>query len=83
MRSGAERLIVLDIAQVGTSRGPTAVPLCRRIREAAPEVELITGGGIRGREDLETLAAVRVDAVLVASALHDGRLTREDLEGIA
>jgi phosphoribosylformimino-5-aminoimidazole carboxamide ribotide isomerase len=82
LRCGVRRLIVLDVAQVGTSRGPSAVPLCRRIREAAPEIELITGGGIRHRDDLQLLATIPVDGVLIASALHDGRITREDLASL-
>ena len=83
LRRGVRRLIVLDVAQVGTSRGPAAVPLCRRIREAVPEIELITGGGIRHRDDLQLLATIPVDGVLLASALHDGRIAREDLAGLA
>ena len=82
LQCGVRRMIVLDVAQVGTSRGPAAVPLCRRIREAAPEIELITGGGIRHRDDLQLLATIPVDGVLIASALHDGRITREDLAGL-
>ena len=81
LRCGVRRLIVLDVAQVGTSRGPAAVPLCRRLREAAPEIELITGGGVRHRDDLKLLATIPVDGVLIASALHDGRITLEDLTG--
>jgi uncharacterized protein related to proFAR isomerase len=39
----------------------------------------MTGGGIRNRDDLKRFSAHSVDAVLVASALHDGRLKREDV----
>ena len=80
LRCGARRMIVLDVAQVGTARGPTAVPLCRRIRAADPEIELITGGGIRHGEDLQLLGTIPVDGVLIASALHDGRITPADLQ---
>ena len=83
LQCGVRRLIVLDVSQVGTARGPAALPLCRRIREAAPEIELITGGGVRHRDDLQLLAAIPVDGVLIASALHDGRITRADLNGLS
>jgi phosphoribosylformimino-5-aminoimidazole carboxamide ribotide isomerase len=36
-------------------------------------------GGVRGTADLERLAALGCAGALVASALHDGRLEREDL----
>jgi len=40
------------------------------------------GGGVRGAEDLRSVAASGCDAVLVASALHDGRLTAADLAAV-
>ena len=77
--AGFSRLIVLDLAAVGVGRGPASAELCRSLRAACPQVELLSGGGVRGPEDLRQLAACGCDAVLVASALHDGRLTAADL----
>jgi phosphoribosylformimino-5-aminoimidazole carboxamide ribotide isomerase len=76
---GVRRVIVLDLAQVGGGDGVGTEPLLRRIRETHPHVELIAGGGVRGLEDLGRLQTASVGAVLAASALHDGRLTREML----
>lgn len=72
---GVRTLIVLDLARVGIGNGPGALDLIRSIRTAHPEVELIAGGGVRDRADLDRLGAAGADAVLVASALHDGTLT--------
>lgn len=77
---GAGRLIVLDLAQVGTEQGLVTLPLCRDVRATYPDVELITGGGVRGVADLDLLAAAAIDGVLVASALHDGRIHRKHIE---
>jgi len=44
-----------------------------------PGVEISAGGGVRGVEDLSRLRDGGVQNVLVASALHDGRLTSGDL----
>jgi phosphoribosylformimino-5-aminoimidazole carboxamide ribotide isomerase len=41
----------------------------------SPFLEIISGGGVRGPRDLQALAAAGADAALVASALHDGRLS--------
>lgn len=72
---GFRRLIVLDLASVGVNQGPVSESLCRELRAAHPEIGLITGGGVRSVVDLQRLARSGCDAALVASALHDGRLT--------
>jgi phosphoribosylformimino-5-aminoimidazole carboxamide ribotide isomerase len=77
---GARRMIVLDLARVGTGRGIGTEALCAVLAEEHPAVELIAGGGVGGPEDLRRLSACGVRAALVASALHDGRLRREDWE---
>ncbi len=71
---GIHRVIVLELARVGTGIGPGTVGLCEVIREAFPALELIAGGGVRNREDVNRLAAAGADGVLVASAIHDGHL---------
>jgi phosphoribosylformimino-5-aminoimidazole carboxamide ribotide isomerase len=53
--------------------------LIAEVRRRGLPVELIAGGGIRGVADLHRLRAIGADAVLVASALHDGRLAPDDL----
>jgi phosphoribosylformimino-5-aminoimidazole carboxamide ribotide isomerase len=75
---GVRRLIVLDLACVGENAGPGTELLCRRLTSAHPGVELVAGGGIRDRADLARLRECGVTAVLVASALHDGRLQPQD-----
>jgi phosphoribosylformimino-5-aminoimidazole carboxamide ribotide isomerase len=67
------RLIILDLGRVGTSSGIGTETLFRRVKSERPEIELVAGGGIRGPEDLPALAEAGVDAVLIASALHDGK----------
>ena len=52
------------------------------VRGALPEIELLAGGGVRGRADLERLAAAGCDAALLATALHDGRVERADLDAV-
>jgi phosphoribosylformimino-5-aminoimidazole carboxamide ribotide isomerase len=78
---GVRRLLVLDLARVGIGEGTGTESLCARLAAAHPGVEISAGGGVRGRADLERLSACGVSAALVASALHDGRLTREAVIG--
>ncbi|QDT33348.1 HisA/HisF-related TIM barrel protein [Thalassoglobus polymorphus] len=72
---GVQKMIVLDIAGVGTSRGISTVELCQQIRSAYPDVEIISGGGVRSLSDLTPLTECHVNGVLIASALHDGQIT--------
>jgi phosphoribosylformimino-5-aminoimidazole carboxamide ribotide isomerase len=76
--AGAGAVIVLDLARVGTASGPD-LALFTRVREAVPGVTLLSGGGVRGSEDLARLAAAGCDGALIATALHDGRLGRDEL----
>ena len=71
--SGVRRVIVLDLAAVGVNGGVSTRGLCRELRDRCPELRLITGGGIRGPDDLRDLAPLGLEGVLVASAFHDGR----------
>lgn len=81
--AGVGALIVLDLARVGVGEGTGTEALCRRLRAAHPHIELIAGGGVRHLDDLRRLADAGVDAALVASALHDGRLTAADLNALS
>jgi phosphoribosylformimino-5-aminoimidazole carboxamide ribotide isomerase len=76
---GVRRLLVLDLARVGRGGGTGTEDICRQLKKAWPDVEVLAGGGVSGSEDLRRLRLCGVDGVLVASALHDGRLRREDL----
>lgn len=78
---GVRRLLVLDLARVGTRTGAGTEELCKRLADDYPEIELTAGGGVRDLSDLRRLEQCGVAAVLVASALHDGRLRPEDLRG--
>jgi phosphoribosylformimino-5-aminoimidazole carboxamide ribotide isomerase len=72
---GVRRLLVLDLARIGTRSGPAQVDLLTAIARAHPDLELWTGGGIRDQEDIDRLARVGVQGVLLGSILHDGRFT--------
>lgn len=72
VRLGITRMIVLDLAAVGSSAGPSTIDLLRALRVKHPEVELIAGGGVRHQADVAAFSQAGADAVLVASALHAG-----------
>lgn len=77
-RLGIGTVIVIDLARVGSSAG-IDLGLIARVREAAPGVTLLAGGGVRGGHDLEQLAEAGADGALVATALLDGRIGAAEL----
>jgi phosphoribosylformimino-5-aminoimidazole carboxamide ribotide isomerase len=76
--SGANTVIVIDLARVGTGRG-IDVGLLSRIRSAVPGPSLVAGGGVRGWDDLVLVARTGCDAALVATALHTGAISAEQI----
>ena len=76
---GVCRIIILDLADVGVGRGAGTLDLVRRLRAEHPSLEITAGGGVRGLADLQEMARAGCDAALVASALHDGRITPDEV----
>ena len=76
--AGAGTIIVIDLARVGTGRG-LDLDLLASVRDATRGSRLLAGGGARGVADLERLAELGCDGALVATALHDGRITAADV----
>jgi phosphoribosylformimino-5-aminoimidazole carboxamide ribotide isomerase len=76
---GIHRLMLLDLARVGTGRGISTLPLLAKLRAHWPELELTVGGGIADRDEVHAAANAGADAVLIGSALHDGRIDPADL----
>jgi phosphoribosylformimino-5-aminoimidazole carboxamide ribotide isomerase len=72
--AGAETIIVIDLARVGSATGPD-FDLLSRLRTEVPGAMLFAGGGVRGAGDLARLADLGCAGALVASALHDGALS--------
>jgi phosphoribosylformimino-5-aminoimidazole carboxamide ribotide isomerase len=74
---GTRRILVLDLDSVGSASGCSTAELCGRIKRTWPGIEVLTGGGIRDKDDLDRLRVVGVDGVLLASALHAGSFTSD------
>ena len=70
---GAGTIIVLDLARVGSGRGPD-LELMTAMRRAVPEAALFAGGGVRSVDDIDVLARAGCDGALVATALLSGSL---------
>jgi phosphoribosylformimino-5-aminoimidazole carboxamide ribotide isomerase len=67
-------LVVIDLARVGSSAGPPLKAVAE-LATALPGVEIYAGGGVRDDADLQALESAGATGALVATALHEGRIT--------
>ncbi len=68
------QIIVMTLARVGSNGGPDLARLSQ-IRERAAGRQIYAAGGVRDLDDLATLRRAGIAGALVASSLHDGRLS--------
>jgi phosphoribosylformimino-5-aminoimidazole carboxamide ribotide isomerase len=74
---GLSTVIVLDLARVGSGEGVNLDFLRKVLAESG--LDVYVGGGVRDIEDLIELKNLGVTGVLVATALHTGKITVEGL----
>jgi phosphoribosylformimino-5-aminoimidazole carboxamide ribotide isomerase len=77
-----ERIIVMTLARVGSGAGPDLERLAG-VRAVAGGRKIYAAGGVRDVSDLAALTRAGIAGALVATALHDGRLRRTDVEALA
>jgi phosphoribosylformimino-5-aminoimidazole carboxamide ribotide isomerase len=81
---GVRNLILLDLDSVGTMAGisndPDGLgPLIQEITSELKDITLISGGGVRDAADVQALLDSGCQHVLVASAIHECKLTPDDV----
>jgi phosphoribosylformimino-5-aminoimidazole carboxamide ribotide isomerase len=72
------QVIVMTLNHVGVGVGPDFERISQII-ERAGDRRVYAAGGVRDARDLAQLEEIGAAGALVATALHDGALTREDL----
>ena len=75
--NGVSQVIVLYLTKVGSAEGVN-VDFLRKIFETT-HMDVYVGGGVRNMADLIELKSLGVSGVLVATALHSGRISVEEL----
>jgi len=73
-----DNIIIMSLPRVGSDQGPDMVQLTD-YREQYSQHNIIASGGIRGTEDLKELKRIGVQQALVATALHNGKITPNDI----
>ena len=78
MALGVSQIIVLDLEKVGSREGINLSFLQKVLQNIKAEV--IVGGGVRDVKDLAELNCLGVFGALVATALHSGKISLENLK---
>jgi len=76
-QAGVSEVIYLDLRRVGTGSGIRSARLERIL--GASSVPVLVGGGVRDSADIADLAEAGAGGVLVATSIHSGMLTREEI----
>jgi phosphoribosylformimino-5-aminoimidazole carboxamide ribotide isomerase len=74
---GVSQMIVLDLLRVGSGEGVNVDFLKKLIAEV--EIDVYVGGGVRDLKDLVELKNIGVAGALVATGLHTGNISVEQL----
>ena len=78
-----ETIILTTLAKVGSDAGPDLDRFAEVMRKAGRGRRVFAAGGVRHAEDLRRLAAAGASGALMASALHRGRFSRDELAAFA
>lgn len=76
--AGASEIILLSLDRVGTQRGPDSESLKLALRYTS--VPVLIGGGVVNMEDVRRLRDLGAAGVLVATSLHQGIITKHDVD---
>ncbi len=78
---GAKEIIILELSKVGTSGG---IPekIVKKVLKATT-LPIIIGGGVKDIEDIKKARDLGAEGVLIATALHTGKITSKDLKTIS
>ncbi len=75
--AGLTQVILLDLGRVGSGEGIDWALLRKVLKNA--KMQVFVGGGVRDMADLVRLNDMGVEGVLVATSLHSGRITMEEI----
>lgn len=79
-KKGTSEIIFLELSRVGTLQGPETKNLEEIIKTI--NIPVLTGAGINSVQEIINLQNIGAAGVLVATALHKGKIRPEDLQNI-
>ena len=74
-------VIILAISRVGSDKGPDNKTISN-LQAIMSNKNIYYGGGIRNTSDIQQLRNAHIQGVLLASILHNGKLTQQEINNI-
>lgn len=74
-----KNIIVMNLDYIGAQAGPD-IDLLQQVRTKRTDAKIFAAGGVRNKQDLTVLKQEGIAGVLIASALHNGKLSIEMLK---
>lgn len=79
--SWPDNIITMMLSRVGSDKG-IDMQCLKKVFKLAKDKNIFAAGGVRNKEDLIQLESIGVKGVLLATALHTGAITKEDINFI-
>jgi len=79
LQLGFFRFLCTDINKDGKLAG-AGVDLYAKLLDHSPFIKLIASGGVSSMADIEQLAKLKVESVVVGKAIYEGRITIEEIK---
>ena len=76
--AGVKNVLCTEISKDGTLAGP-AIDLYKEVMAAYPEMHLIASGGVSSLDDIKTLDAAGIPAVVFGKAIYEGKINLNEL----
>ena len=76
--AGVRNVLCTEISKDGTLQGP-AIELYQRVMKEYPELQLIASGGVSSIEDINSLDAAGIPAVVFGKAIYEGKINLQEL----
>jgi phosphoribosylformimino-5-aminoimidazole carboxamide ribotide isomerase len=76
--AGVRNVLCTEISKDGTLQGP-AIELYQRMMKEYPELHLIASGGVSSIEDIKSLDAAGIPAVVFGKAIYEGKINLQEL----
>lgn len=76
--AGVRNVLCTEISKDGTLQGP-AIELYQRVMKEYPKLHLIASGGVSSIEDIKSLDAAGIPAVVFGKAIYEGKINLQEL----
>lgn len=76
---GVQQIFCTDVSKDGRLEGPST-ELYKNIIQKFPELHFIASGGVSSMKDLDELAEIGCNGVIIGKAIYEGRVTLNELK---